>query len=328
MLALREPYLVSEHRLFNSASLGVVLFNDEAHSVDELMQRADLSMYSAKSAGKNALSFYDPLMQEMVSQRLQLEHDMRRGLSEGEFVLYLQPQMNHLGELQGVEALARWLHPQRGLLGPGMFIEIAERSGLIAELDLYIFKRGCHLLARWAAQPAFASLSLALNISSRLLFKDDFIAQVQRILAETQANPRQLKLEITESLLLSDKREAAQRMQALQALGIRFSIDDFGTGYSSMAYLQQLPLNQLKIDQSFVRVLPEISSLAIVRAIMALAHSLGLEVIAEGVETQAQWDVLRDNGCQFFQGYLFSQPVAVAVFESSYGVIQPLLCPE
>lgn len=323
MLALREPYLVSEHRLFNSASLGVVLFNDEAHSVDELMQRADLSMYSAKSAGKNALSFYDPLMQEMVSQRLQLEHDMRRGLAEGEFVLYLQPQMNHLGELQGAEALVRWLHPQRGLLQPGMFIEIAERSGLIAELDLYILRQGCQLLAYWAGQPAFAGLSLAVNISSRLLYKDDFIAQVQHILAESHANPGQLKLEITESLLLTDKHEAAQRMQAMQALGIRFSIDDFGTGYSSMAYLQQLPLNQLKIDQSFVRELPEISSLAIVRAILALAHSLGLEVIAEGVETQAQWDVLRDNGCQFFQGYLFSQPVAVSAFESKQWHVQP-----
>lgn len=324
MLALREPYRVSEHQLFNSASLGVVLFNDEAHNVDELMQRADLSMYSAKSAGKNALHFYDPVMQEMVSQRLQLEHDMRRGVAEGEFVLYLQPQMNHLGELQGAEALVRWLHPQRGLLGPALFIEIAERSGLIAELDLYLLKQGCQLLARWAAQPVFAGLSLAVNISSRLLYKDDFIAQVQRILAETQANPRQLKLEITESLLLSDKHEAALRMQVLQSLGIRFSIDDFGTGYSSMAYLQQLPLNQLKIDQSFVRELPESSSLAIVRAILALAHSLGLEVIAEGVETQAQWDVLRDNGCQFFQGYLFSQPVEIVVFEHRHGSITPI----
>lgn len=323
MHALREPYLLGGHRLFNSASFGVVLFNDDAHSVDELMQRADLSMYSAKSAGKNALSFFDPLMQEAVSQRLQLEQDMRRGLNDGEFVLYLQPQMNDLGELQGAEALARWQHPQRGLLQPGMFIDIAARSGLIAELDLCILRQGCQLLAQWAVQPTFAGLSLAVNISSRLLYKNDFTAQVQHILAESQANPCQLRLEITESLLLSDKHEAALRMQAMQALGIRFSIDDFGTGYSSMAYLQQLPLNQLKIDQSFVRVLPESSSLAIARAILALAHSLGLEVIAEGVETQAQWDVLRDNGCQFFQGYLFSQPVAVAAFESKQWHVQP-----
>ncbi len=317
LLALREPYQVDGQRFFNSASLGVVLFNDEQYSVDQLMQCADLSMYSAKSAGKNTLSFYDPRMQEVVSHRLQLEQDMRRGLAAGEFVLYLQAQMNQRGELQGAEALVRWQHPERGLLGPGTFIEIAERSGLIAELDQYVLKQGCNLLASWAQQPHLAGLSLAVNISSRLLFKDDFIEVLQQKLHSSQANPHRLKLEITESLLLADKNEAAVRMQTLQALGIRFSIDDFGTGYSSLAYLQHLPLDQLKIDQSFVRDLPgSASSLAIIRAILALAHSLGLEAIAEGVETQEQHDLLLANGCKNFQGYLFSKPVAVAAFEA------------
>lgn len=317
MLALREPYEVNGQHFFNSASLGAVLFNDEQQSVDELMQCADLSMYSAKSAGKDTLSFYDPRMQEVVSQRLQLEQDMRRGLAAGEFVLYLQTQINQHGESQGAEALVRWQHPQRGLLGPGTFIEIAERSGLIAELDLYVLKQGCSLLARWALEPRLAGLSLAVNISSRLLFKDGFIDILHQALADSGANPQRLKLEITESLLLTDKNEAAVRMQTLQAIGIRFSIDDFGTGYSSMAYLQQLPLDQLKIDQSFVRDLPGSSSnLAIVRAILALAESLGLEAIAEGVETQAQHDVLLANGCQHFQGYLFSKPIAIDVFEA------------
>lgn len=317
MLALREPYDVNGQHFYNSASLGVVLFNDEQHSVDELMQCADLSMYSAKSAGKDSLSFYDPRMQEVVSLRLQLEQDMRHGLASGEFLLYLQAQVNQYGELQGAEALVRWQHPQRGLLGPGTFIEIAERSGLIAELDLYVLKHGCSLLARWAQEPRLAGLSLAVNISSRLLFKDDFIAVLHQVLDSSGANPERLKLEITESLLLADKNEAALRMQTLQAIGIRFSIDDFGTGYSSMAYLQQLPLDQLKIDQSFVRDLPErSSSLAIVRAILALAQSLGLEAIAEGVETQAQHALLLANGCKNFQGYLFSKPIAVEAFEA------------
>lgn len=317
MLALREPYEVNGQHFFNSASLGAVLFNDEQQSVDELMQCADLSMYSSKSAGKDTLSFYDPRMQEVVSLRLQLEQDMRRGLADGEFVLYLQAQINQYGELQGAEALVRWQHPQRGLLGPGTFIEIAERSGLIAELDLYVLKQGCSLLARWAREPRLAGLSLSVNISSRLLFKDDFIDILHQALADSGANPQRLKLEITESLLLTDKNEAAVRMQTLQAIGIRFSIDDFGTGYSSMAYLQQLPLDQLKIDQSFVRDLPgSSSSLAIVRAILALAESLGLEAIAEGVETPAQHDVLLANGCKHFQGYLFSKPIAIDAFEA------------
>jgi len=318
LLALRQPYEVNGQRFHNSASLGVVLFNDELQTVDELMQRADLSMYSSKAAGKNALSFYDPQMQAAVSTRLRLEEDMRRGLDAGEFVLFLQPQANWRGTWLGAEALVRWQHPERGLLGPGAFIETAERCGLIEQLDLATLRLACQLLARWADQAPLSHLSLAVNISARLLYKDDFVELVQQALATSQANPLHLKLEITESLLLSDKDKAVQRMQALRAMGIRFSIDDFGTGYSSMAYLQQLPLDQLKIDQSFVRDLPDNpGSLAIVRAILAMAVGLGLEVIAEGVETPAQQACLRDNGCQHFQGYLFAKPLSVEDFEAA-----------
>ncbi|NMZ70117.1 PAS domain S-box-containing protein/diguanylate cyclase (GGDEF) domain-containing protein [Pseudomonas peli] len=314
--ALREPYLVNDQRFNNSASLGVVLFNDEQHTVDELMQHADLSMYNSKAAGKNTLSFYDPQMQAVVSMRLRLEEDIRRGLAEGEFILYLQAQAGANGALEGAEALVRWQHPQRGLLGPGNFIEIAERCGLIEQMDLLTLRQGCELLARWAGLPQMASLSLAVNISARLLYKDDFVDLIQQILVDTQASPLRLKLEITESLLLNDKDKAVLRMQALRAMGIRFSIDDFGTGYSSMAYLQQLPLDQLKIDQSFVRDLPaSTSSLAIVRAILAMAQSLELEVIAEGVEDQVQRQALYDSGCKHFQGYLFGRPMAIEAFE-------------
>ena len=326
--ALREPYFVSGHRFNNSASLGIVMFNDAHHSVDELMQHADLSMYSSKALGKNALSFYDPQMQAVVSMRLQLEEDIRRGLAEGEFVMYLQAQTGGLGGLEGAEALLRWQHPQRGLLGPGVFIEIAERCGLIEQMDLATLRQGCELLAQWAHQPQRAGLSLSVNISSRLLYRDDFVDLIRHLLNETKGNPLRLKLEITESLLLTDKDKAVTRMQLLREMGIRFSIDDFGTGYSSMAYLQQLPLDQLKIDQSFVRDLPDnTSSLAIVRAILAMAHSLNLEVIAEGVETLAQRDALINSGCKHLQGYLFSKPVAVEVFEAATAKDAPINLP-
>lgn len=315
--ALREPYLVNGQAFSNTASLGVVLFNDDRHSADELMQHADMTMYSSKAAGKNLLSFYDPQMQAAVSMRIRLELDIRRGLAEGEFVLFLQQQADAGGRLEGAEALVRWQHPQRGLMGPGTFIEIAERCGLIEQLDLLILRKGCELLARWARIPQLADLTLSVNISARLLYKDDFIVLIQQLLASTQANALHLMLEITESLLLSDKLKAVERMQTLREMGIRFAIDDFGTGYSSMAYLQKLPLDQLKIDQSFVSELPDnTSSLAIVRAILAMAQGLGLEVIAEGVESQAHHETLLANGCEHFQGYLFGSPLAVEAFEA------------
>lgn len=312
---LREPYLIKDQVFSSSASLGIVLFNDEQHTADELMQYADLSMYSAKAAGKNMLSFYDPQMQAVVSMRIELEEDIRRGLAQEEFVLYLQPQADASGNFEGAEALVRWQHPSRGLLAPGVFIDIAERSGLIESLDLAILRQGCELLARWAQQPQTATLSLAVNISARLLYRDDFVCQVREILQQTGARALQLKLEITESLLLTDVDKAVSRMQLLREMGVRFAIDDFGTGYSSMAYLQRLPLDQLKIDQSFVRGLPDDKgNIAIVRAILSMAEGLELEVIAEGVEHSAQQEILRLHGCRHFQGYLFGKPMSVDAF--------------
>ena len=312
---LREPYLIKDQVFSSSASLGIVLFNDEQHTADELMQYADLSMYSAKAAGKDMLSFYDPQMQAVVSMRIELEEDIRRGLAQEEFVLYLQPQADASGNFEGAEALVRWQHPSRGLLAPGVFIDIAERSGLIESLDLAILRQGCELLARWAQQPQTATLSLAVNISARLLYRDDFVCQVREILQQTGASALQLKLEITESLLLTDVDKAVSRMQLLREMGVRFAIDDFGTGYSSMAYLQRLPLDQLKIDQSFVRGLPDDKgNIAIVRAILSMAEGLELEVIVEGVEHPAQQDILRLHGCRHFQGYLFGKPMSVDAF--------------
>lgn len=316
--ALREPYLVDRQRFDNGASLGVVLFNDQQHTADQLMQHADLAMYHSKACGKNTLSFFDPKMQVAVSRRLQMEQDIRRGLAAGEFLVFLQAQTDTRGKLEGAEALVRWQHPEQGLLAPRTFIELAERSDLIELMDLETLRQGCDLLARWAAAPHTAALTLAVNISARLLYRNDFVDQVRRLLQTSQANPRRLKLEITESLLLTDTAKAVMHMHALREIGVQFSIDDFGTGYSSMAYLQQLPMDQLKIDQSFVRGLPDnASSLAIVRAVLAMAQSLGLEVIAEGVETREQLQALLDSGCKHFQGYLFGKPVAVEAFEAS-----------
>lgn len=314
--AIHEPYIINNHHLTTSGSMGVALFNDDQHSPDELMQHADISMYSAKTSGKNSMCFYDPQMQAAVIISVKMEQDIRRGLIESEFKLFLQPQVNSHGELEGVEALTRWQHPQLGTLGPDIFIEIAERSDLIELIDMEGLRNGCLILSQWAENPRTANLSISLNISTRTLHKNDFIQQTKEIINKTKANPSLLKLEITESFLLQDTKKAAIRMQALRELGISFSIDDFGIGYSSMSYLQQLPLDQLKIDQSFVHDLPEnTSSLAIVRAILAMAQSLEIEVIAEGIENIAQHDSLIGCGCKHFQGYLFGKPVIAECFE-------------
>lgn len=313
--ALEIPYLIGELELRSTASIGVLLFNDELSDSHELMKRADLSMYEAKAAGKNALRFFDPTMQEAISARLQLEDDIRRGLAAGEFVMYLQPQMDENYSLIGAEALVRWQHPQHGLLAPAAFVGVAERAGLIEELDLQMLRQACEQLAEWARQPSTDHLRLAVNLSARLLYQPLFVDQVLALLEASGADPHRLKLELTESLLLDDLESAVLRMTALKAHGIRFSIDDFGTGYSSMAYLQRLPLDQLKIDQSFVRALPDDpNSLAIIRAICSLANSLNLDVIAEGVETEVQRALVLANGCRHFQGYLFGRPMPLSEF--------------
>jgi len=334
LAALAAPYQVGTAELRSSVSVGVVLFNDESCSCEELMMRADLSMYEAKAAGKSAVRFFDPVMQDAVSTRLRLEEEIGQGLLAGEFIGYLQPQVDETHGLLGAEVLARWQHPQRGLLGPVSFIEVAERAGLVEQLDLQMLRGACELLALWRQQPALERLSLAVNISARLLYQVDFVERLLDLLRETGANPGRLKLELTESLLLDDLQGASACMLALKSHGIRFSIDDFGTGYSSMAYLQQLPLDQLKIDQSFVRKLPEDgSSLAIIRATCALAFSLELEVIAEGVETEDQRSTLLATGCRRYQGYLFGRPMPLVEFEglamanadAAGSEVQPLL---
>ncbi|HAB85698.1 MAG TPA: histidine kinase, partial [Pseudomonas sp.] len=254
--------------------------------------------------------------QLVVQDRLRLEAEIRQVRKKGQFVLSFQPQLEQNAGVIGAEALVRWQHPQRGLLSPAAFIAQAEHAGLIHALDLQVLQQACGQLARWAATPAFADLTLSVNLSAHLLYQDHFVEKLLDLLERSGANPARLKLELTETLLLDNMPEAIARMTRLKQHGIRFSIDDFGTGYSSMSYLQQLPLDELKIDQTFIRRLPDdASSLTIVRAICALASGLGLEVIAEGVESEAQRSVLLGNGCHRFQGYLFGKPMPAMELE-------------
>jgi EAL domain-containing protein (putative c-di-GMP-specific phosphodiesterase class I) len=254
-------------------------------------------------------------MQAIVIARAALEVDLRHGLSQGELHLCYQPVVNADGRMIGVEALARWLHPQHGLVLPTDFIPLAEKSGLILSLGQWVMETACAQLMSWSTSVATQGLTIAVNVSAHEFRRPDFASQVLALLRKTGANPYRLKLELTESLLLNDVEDAITKMGELRSIGVSFSLDDFGTGYSSLSYLKRLPLDQLKIDQSFVRdLLTDANDAAIVRTILSLAHSLDLTVVAEGVETQGQLELLKRWGCTAFQGYLFGTPVPINEF--------------
>ncbi|MDX1722055.1 MAG: EAL domain-containing protein [Pseudomonas sp.] len=306
---LAEPYVLQGRSHTSTASIGIALFSEARGTVDELLKRADLAMYQAKAAGRNTLRFFNPEMQAEVSARATLENDLRQSLGARQFVLHYQPQVNAQGQLLGAEALVRWQHPSRGLVAPGEFISLAESTGLILPLGRWILYSACQQLVTWAADPKRGQLTMAVNVSARQFHHRDFVDDALAVLDETGANPQRLELELTESHLVQDVETMIIKMGLLKARGVRFALDDFGTGYSSLSYLKRLPLNQLKIDRSFVRdLLSDPNDAAIVRTIVALGVSLDLEVIAEGVETLAQRDALLRLGCQRFQGYLFGKP--------------------
>jgi EAL domain-containing protein (putative c-di-GMP-specific phosphodiesterase class I) len=274
-------------------------------------------MYQAKVTGKNTWQLFDPSMQTNLTARSVLESDLHKALDGNQFTLHYQPQVNDQNQLIGAEALLRWHHPQRGLVSPAELIPVAEETGLILPIGKWVLETACLQLARWATQADMEPLTIAVNVSARQFHQFDFVAQVLAILERTGARPQRLKLELTESMLIANIEEVIARMSALKAQGVGFSLDDFGTGYSSLAYLKRLPLDQLKIDQSFVRdILIDPNDAAIARMVIALAQSLGLAVIAEGVETQAQRAFLADQGCHAYQGYLFGRPLPIAEFES------------
>ena len=314
---LRPPYELAGHEHHFTASIGVTLLNHQRDSVDEVLKQADMAMYRAKGAGRNTLRFFDPDMQQAVNRRALLETELHNGLRRAQFLLLYQPQVDSQGRVTGAEALVRWQHPVQGMVPTSEFIPLAEESGLILPLGQWVMETALRQQARWQQDPLFAHLSLAINVSARQFLQDDFVAQVLALVRQTGANPAQIKLELTESLLLDNVDSVIATMRALKAHGLGFSLDDFGTGYSSLSYLKRLPLDQIKIDQGFVRdVLLDASDAAIARSIIALAGSLGLSVIAEGVETTAHHQFLLAHGCQAFQGYLFGRPLTLEDFES------------
>lgn len=313
---LNQSYQLDHQAYHSTASIGVTLFPEQQGSIDVLLKRADLAMYQAKAAGRNTLRFFDPEMQATATIRAALEADLRVAVAQGQFVLYYQAQVVGEGRLTGAEALVRWQHPERGLVSPAEFIPVAEDTGLILHLGHWVLETACNQLALWADQPNLAHLAVAVNVSARQFHHRDFVDQVLALLAKTGASPNLLKLELTESLLVENVEGVIAKMNALKARGVGFALDDFGTGYSSLSYLKRLPLDQLKIDQGFVKdILTDTNDAAIAKMVVALAESLGLTVIAEGVEIEAQRAFLARQGCHAYQGYLFSRPLPLHEFE-------------
>ncbi|MCC7225055.1 MAG: EAL domain-containing protein [Burkholderiaceae bacterium] len=316
--ALNLPYILGDRETehFSTTSIGLTLFCGQDDPPEVLLKQADVALYQAKGAGRNAVRFFSPAMQAAIESRAALEGALRQGLDKGEFQLYYQPQVDQAGRLIGAEALIRWLSPKQGLVSPAQFIPLAEETGLILQLGQWVLNTACAQIKVWQDDPCARDLELAVNVSARQFHQTDFVEQVRHSLLSTGATPSRLKLELTESVVLDDIETVILRMRQLDSLGVRFSLDDFGTGYSSLTYLKRLPLDQIKIDQSFVRDIPgDLNDAAIVRAILAMSLSLGLRVIAEGVETEAQRDFLFDNGCQAFQGYLFGRPMPIEAWE-------------
>ncbi|MDZ4160255.1 MAG: EAL domain-containing protein [Burkholderiales bacterium] len=305
--ALEAPIHIDGMAYHTAASLGVTLFPKGAQTVDDLMREADIAMYRAKEGGRNAVSFFQLEMQHSVTQRYELEQELRDAVAQQTFELYLQSQVNSAGQLTGAEALVRWRHPTRGLVSPATFIPLAEETRLILPLGEWVLQQACQVIAQLGA--AGHSLHIAVNVSPLQFAQEHFVQKVRDILASTGADPSYLTLEITEGLLVEHMAETMGRMSELATLGIRFSIDDFGTGYSSLAYLKRLPLYELKIDKSFVQDIPDDpNDVALVQTILAMAHHLHLSVVAEGVETTAQFELLKANGCHRYQGYHFHRP--------------------
>ena len=317
------PYPLQGYQYSSTPSIGVAPFTGNETSVGELLKQADLAMYQAKTAGRNTMRFFDPEMQAVVTARAGMENDLRAALAQEQLVLHYQPQMHHTGRCVGVEALVRWAHPERGLIAPGDFISLAEETGLILPLGRWVLHTACKLLAAWQADPTLSKLTMAVNVSSRQFRHASFVDDVVRVLAVTGAPACRLKLELTESVLVDDMEVTIATMTALRSHGVCFALDDFGTGYSSLSYLKRMPLDQLKIDQSFVRDLrTDANDAVIVDTIVGLSRSMGLQVIAEGVEAHDQRDLLIEAGCMHFQGYLCGRPLAVDELEA---FVRPLV---
>ncbi|TRZ66712.1 MAG: EAL domain-containing protein [Rhodocyclaceae bacterium] len=316
--ALNDPYTVIHdgQTHYSTPSIGVTLFRGQELSIDVILKQADMALYQAKGAGRNTIRFFNPAMQAAIESRSAMEVSLRRGLERGEFRLFYQPQINQDGQMTGAEALLRWFQPDQPNVSPAQFIPLAEDTGLIIPIGNWVMQTACAQLKAWSNDPRTSRLQISVNVSARQFRQSDFVEHVFDALRSSGANPALLKLELTESVVLNNIDEVITRMSQIKALGVTSSLDDFGTGFSSLAYLKRLPLDQLKIDQSFVRdIISDPNDAAIVQAIIALGRSLGIQVIAEGVETEAQLNFLNESGCKHYQGYYFSRPLPIDAFE-------------
>ena len=318
--ALSQPYQLNQYAHHATSSIGIVLFKGQQESMDNLLKYADTAMYQAKAAGRNAIRFYDPDMQAALEKRSELETELHSALDKQQFRLYYQVQVDSLRRPIGAEVLLRWEHPERGLISPLQFIPLAEETGLIVPIGLWVLQTACAQLKKWQDNVLTRDLTLAVNVSARQFRQPDFVVQVQRTILESGIKPSHLKLELTESIVLINAEESINKMREIKLMGVTFSMDDFGTGYSSLQYLKRLPLDQIKIDQSFVRdITTDPNDAAIVQTVIAMTEAMGLNVIAEGVETEQQLEFLDLRGCHAFQGYLFSKPVPLQEFEAWLG---------
>lgn len=322
LLALQEPLLVVGTQVYVNVSIGISVGNGDSRSAQDYLREADTAMYHAKSSGRNRCCMFDPTMQERAARRLSLEHDLRNAVLQEQFLLQFQPIVQlRTGETIGVEALVRWDHPQRGLVPPNEFIALSEETGLIVPLGEWVLRHSCEQMAQWSRQLRFGNLmTISINCSRHQLAKPDFVNVMRQVIEETHIDPRCVKLEVTETVLMENPAAVSRTLSQLRALGVKVALDDFGTGYSCLALLHRLPLDVLKIDRSFVMELTSGEhDLAIVRTILGLAHSLQLSVVAEGIETEEQRNVLDALGCEFGQGYLFSHPLNADEIESCFG---------
>ncbi|SDO25724.1 putative bifunctional diguanylate cyclase/phosphodiesterase [Vreelandella arcis] len=308
---LNPCYWVDDKKYFLSVSMGIALFNGPQESIDSLFQYSNAAVHLAKLSSPNGLRFYDPAVQAELEAKTELEHDLRLAIERQEFVLVYQSQVDNFGRIIGAEALIRWEHPRHGFVSPGTFIPLAEETGLIVPIGNWVLEAACEQLVDWANDEHTKHLTLAVNVSAKQFQQPDFVDTVSSALTKSGASAQRLKLELTESTMIGKIDEIIARMHQLKALGVSFAMDDFGTGYSSLQYLKRLPLDQIKIDQSFVRNLhQDTDDKAIVQTIIAMGHSLGLNVIAEGVETLEHWRYLNDLQCHAFQGYYFCKPIS------------------
>lgn len=314
---INQPYQLASHTYKITVSIGVVISNDHKTDPEDLLKNADIAMYQAKKSGRNKVCFFDPQMQIAINKRAEIEHDLHKAIELQQFQLYYQIQADGTGHALGAEALIRWLHPERGLVGPYDFIPLAEETGLILPIGQWVLETACAQIKAWEQDALTKYLTLSINVSAKQFRQADFVTQVKTAVQHHCINPSLLKLELTETMLVDEIENVIKVMGDLKSFGIRFELDDFGTGYSSLQYLKKLPLHQLKIDQSFVRdIVIDNHDRSIVRTIIAMAKSLSLEVIAEGVETEEQKQLLINIGCMHFQGYLFGKPVPIDEFET------------